>query len=133
VTQRTAPRSHADSYIYDLMGNLTQATDRRGKITTYCYDSLNRRSLVGFGTITTPGACAAGSNYESTIAYTYDKGDRLLRAVDSTNGTITRGYDDLDRLARLCPRPRRTHPSPTATIRAAATMRRRSSSAPATR
>jgi RHS repeat-associated protein len=98
VTQRTDPLSHADSYVYDLMGNLTQATDRRGKVTTYCYDNLNRRSFVGFGTITTPGTCAAGSNYESTVASTYDKGDRLLQAVDSANGTITRVYDDLDRV-----------------------------------
>src|SRR5262249_2394448 len=98
VTQRTDPLSHVDSYIYDLMGNLTQVTDRRGKITTYCYHTPVRRAVVGFATITPPGACAPGSNYESTIAYTYDKGDRLLQAVDSTNGTITRGYDDLDRL-----------------------------------
>jgi len=98
VTQRTDARSQSDQYLYDLMGNLTQVTDRRGKITTYCYDNLNRRTFAGFGTISTPGACAAGSNYESTISYTWDKGGRLQQAADSANGTITRVYDDLDRL-----------------------------------
>ena len=38
--------------------------------------------------------------YVSTINYTYDVGGRLTQVADSTTGagTITRGYDDLDRL-----------------------------------
>ena len=65
--------------------------DRRGKITTYSYDNLNRRTFAGFGTQTDP-------TYESTIAYTYDAGNRMTQVVDSVTGTITRAYDGLDRL-----------------------------------
>jgi YD repeat-containing protein len=36
--------------------------------------------------------------YESTISYSYDAGDRLIRAADSVSGTITRSYDGLNRL-----------------------------------
>jgi len=39
-----------------------------------------------------------GTTYESTVNYTYDAGNRLRTAVDSISGTITRGYDNLDRL-----------------------------------
>jgi YD repeat-containing protein len=34
----------------------------------------------------------------STIAYMYDPGDRVIEIDDSTNGTITRTYDDLNRI-----------------------------------
>jgi YD repeat-containing protein len=36
----------------------------------------------------------------STIAYTYDAGDRQTQMVDSANGTITRQYEGLDRLTQ---------------------------------
>ena len=35
----------------------------------------------------------------STIAYTYDNGNRLTQVVDSIAGTVTRTYDGLNRLA----------------------------------
>jgi YD repeat-containing protein len=34
----------------------------------------------------------------STVSYTYDTGNRLTTIVDSLNGTITRTFDNLDRL-----------------------------------
>ncbi len=82
------------SYVYDGVGNLTKFTDRRGKVANYTYDSLNRPTFAGFG------AVVQGQNtiYESTINYTYDAGDRLTQTVDSVSGTITFGYDNLDRL-----------------------------------
>jgi len=70
---------------------VTQFTDRRGKVTTFSYDALNRKTFAGFGT-------QAGPTYESTVTYSYDAGNRLTQAVDSVTGTITRGYDSLDRL-----------------------------------
>jgi RHS repeat-associated protein len=82
------------SYVYDGVGNPTKFTDRRGKVANYTYDSLNRPTFAGFG------AVVQGQNtiYESTINYTYDAGDRLTQTVDSVSGTITFGYDNLDRL-----------------------------------
>jgi RHS repeat-associated protein len=91
LATRTDALNRSESYQYDANGNLTQFTDRRGKVTTYVYDNLNRRTFAGFGT-------QAGPTYESTINYTWDGGNRLTQIVDSVTGTITRGYDGLDRL-----------------------------------
>jgi RHS repeat-associated protein len=91
LATRTDPLTRAESYQYDGNGNVTQFTDRRGKVTTYSYDNLNRRTFAGFGT-------QAGPTYESTISYTYDAGNRMTQAVDSITGTLSRGYDGLDRL-----------------------------------
>ena len=77
----------------DRAGNLSQFTDRRGKITTHTYDGLNQRTFAGFGTIfITP------PSYESSITYSYDAGNRLTSVVDSAAGTITPSFDNLDRL-----------------------------------
>lgn len=73
--------------MYDKNGNLTQFTDRRGKVITYQYDALNRLTFAGFGT-------------ESTVNYGYDSGNRLTQVVDSIAGTFTRSYDGLDRLTQ---------------------------------
>jgi YD repeat-containing protein len=53
--------------------------------------STQPENLRGFG--------YDGTNYESTINYTWDGGDRLTQVVDSIAGTITRAYDGLDRLS----------------------------------
>jgi RHS repeat-associated protein len=87
---RTDPLTRQES-IFDQLGNLTSFTDRRGKVATYLYDGINRRTFAGFGTL-------PGPTYESTVNYTYDGGDRLSKVVDSTSGTITPVFDGLDRL-----------------------------------
>jgi RHS repeat-associated protein len=76
---------------YDGIGNLVQKTDRRGKLTTFSYDSLNRLAFAGYGT-------QAGPSYESTVSYTYDAGYRLTNASDSVTGMVARVFDGLDRL-----------------------------------
>jgi RHS repeat-associated protein len=92
VQTRKDPLQNQESYIYDGNGNVTQFTDRRGKISVFSYDGLNRITFAGYG-------MTAGPTYESTVNYsTYDAGNRLKQVVDSISGTITRGYDDLDRL-----------------------------------
>jgi len=80
-----------ESYQYDLDGNLSQFTDRRGKVAAFSYDGLNRMTFAGYGMM-------AGPTYESTVSNTYDAGNRLTQTVDSISGTIVRGYDGLDRL-----------------------------------
>jgi RHS repeat-associated protein len=40
----------------------------------------------------------AGPSYESSVNYHYDAGDRLTSVVDSISGTITPGFDGMDRL-----------------------------------
>jgi RHS repeat-associated protein len=101
VITRTDPLQRQESYQYDLAGNLTQYTDRRGKVTSFTYDGLDRTTFVGFGT-------QPGPTYESQISYKYDGYDRLLAAVDSiaganvcpdvaTGASICRTYNDLTR------------------------------------
>src|SRR5579864_1800360 len=79
-----------ENYTYDANENLTTFTDRKGQVTTYQYDNLNRLNFVGFGT--------QGNTYASTISYQYDAGNRMTQATDSISGIITRGYDGLDLL-----------------------------------
>jgi RHS repeat-associated protein len=95
LTTITDPLLKTDSYVYDGMDNLTQATERNGKISTFTYDALDRpktaefgRSILGTG-LTPPDAA---------VTYTWDAGNRLIQAVDTQDGTITRGYDTLNRL-----------------------------------
>ena len=92
VDTRTDPLSRDETFAYDLVGNLTSWTDRKGQVTTYTYDALNRRTFTGFGTTGAP------PTYASTIATTYDAGDRATDIVDSVAGTIERAYDLRDRL-----------------------------------
>ena len=60
-----------ETYGYDGNGNLTGHTDRRGKVTVYQYDGINRRKFAGFG--------YTGSGYESTSTYTFDLATGSLR------------------------------------------------------
>jgi RHS repeat-associated protein len=89
-TSRTDALNATENYQYDGNGNVSLFTDRRGKITAYSYDGLNRQVFVGYG--------QNGSSYESTVVNTFDAGDRLTQAVDSITGTIVRTYDLLDQL-----------------------------------
>jgi RHS repeat-associated protein len=91
---RMDPLNRQENYVYDLEGNLVSSTDRKGQVTSVTYDALNRVKLVGYNTVVNGG----NTTYESTISYTYDAGNRLTQAVDSASGTITRAYDNLDRL-----------------------------------
>jgi RHS repeat-associated protein len=92
IATRTDPLSRQESFSYDLNGNLKTWTDRGGQVSSYSYDALDRQTFVGFGTTGTP------PTYASTIATTYDAGNRPTSMVDSVAGTITSSYDLLDRV-----------------------------------
>jgi YD repeat-containing protein len=87
---RKDPLQRQENYVFDQLGNLTSFTDRRGKVSNYLYDGINRRTFAGYGFVS--------PNYESTVNYYYDGGNRLSKVVDSTSGTITPVFDGLDRL-----------------------------------
>ena len=97
-----------EHYEYDLNRNVVRFTDRKGQVSEFRYDGLNRRIFAGFG--------ASGGSYESAIAYTYDAANRLTQAVDSSSGTITFEYDDLDRLIAADHTARRASPTRTTTM-----------------
>ena len=79
--------------VYDAQGNLVELTDRRGKLDKFTYDALNRLTEAKYG--------VSGETAESTIKYEYDNGNRLTKAIDSTGGTYTPEYDELNRLKSL--------------------------------
>ena len=101
LQSRTDPLLKVESYEYDEAGNLKKYTDRRNKVTTFSYDGLDRQTFVGYG-------MTAGPVFESTINYTYGvnsgsgcgcgSGSIPTTITDSATGTITRTYDDFDRL-----------------------------------
>jgi RHS repeat-associated protein len=95
LSSRTDPLLNAESFTYAQNGLLERVTDREGKISLRAYDSMNRLSRISFG-----ATAATPTVFESTIDYTYDKGDRLLRALDSVGGAIDSTYDGLDRLTK---------------------------------
>jgi RHS repeat-associated protein len=90
---RTDPLENVEIFGYDGKGNLTCFTDRRGKVSVFGYDGLNRVVSAGFG-----ASSCAGTSFESATNYTYDAGNRLASVVDSVSGTITPVFDSLNRL-----------------------------------
>jgi RHS repeat-associated protein len=96
LATRKDPLLRTETYQYDSTGNPTGFTDRKGQATTFGYDSLSRKIFEGFGT-TVQGKT---TSYQSTITHTYDAAGRLTRSVDSLSGTVTRIYDNLDRLTQ---------------------------------
>ena len=90
LLRRVDPLGRAETFTYDALGNVLTWTDRKGQVTEYRYDALGRRTFTGYQKI--------GATFESTITETYDDGDRPLTVVDTSGGTISRVYDDLDRL-----------------------------------
>jgi RHS repeat-associated protein len=87
---RTDPLGRQESYTHDQDGNITSVADRRGVVTKFQYDTLNRRYFMGFG--------ANGSSYQSTVTYNYDAGSRVYSVVDSSSGTVTSQLDGRDNL-----------------------------------
>ena len=94
VATYTDPLTRQETFAYDLNGNATTWTDRKGQVTAYTYDALDRKTFVGFGATGTP------PNYASTVTNTYDAGNRLTQIVDSGAGTISHTYDLLDQLTQ---------------------------------
>lgn len=89
------PLLKTDSYVYDGMDNLIQVTERNGKISTFTYDALDRPKTAEFGRLPSGSGLTPP---DATVTYTWDAGNRLIQAIDTQDGTITRGYDALDRL-----------------------------------
>ncbi|HEX2829885.1 MAG TPA: hypothetical protein VHP37_26290, partial [Burkholderiales bacterium] len=92
---RSNPLGKTEFLYYEPGGKISRHRERKGQVNGANYDALGRIALRGFGALP-----AAPNAFTSTIAYTWDKGDRLRQIVDSVNGTITRDYDDLDRLTQ---------------------------------
>jgi RHS repeat-associated protein len=80
---------------YTLWGSLNSFTARNGQIASLVYDTALRPTLIHFGS-----TVSAPTTYESMISYIYDKGDRLLAAVDSSSGEIDYAYNSFDQVTQ---------------------------------
>ncbi len=81
-----ATTHHDTAYAYDLDGNLTTITDAKGKIRTFTFDWLGRRTAS-----TDPDAGASSSGY--------DAAGNLIWNINGKNQKVSYTYDDLGRRA----------------------------------
>ncbi|MER7212581.1 polymorphic toxin-type HINT domain-containing protein [Streptosporangium sp. NPDC000239] len=72
------------SYVYDLNGNLTSITDAKGKVRTFTFDWLGRRTAA-----VDPDSGSSSSGY--------DLAGNLTWNIDGKNQKISYTYDDLSR------------------------------------
>lgn len=87
VKLRTDALGLAESWTYDLGGNVRTHTDRMGQLTEFApHDALDRFTKVTYADGTT------------VVADIYDAAGRLKQMTDSNYGTVTRGFDDFDRI-----------------------------------
>jgi RHS repeat-associated protein len=91
VSSVTDPLGKSDVYSYDGDGNLISHTDRKGQVTDYGYDALNQLTFTGF-------KAEPGPSYDSTTSNSYDAGNRLTQAQDSSGGTFSRSWDSFGEL-----------------------------------
>jgi RHS repeat-associated protein len=85
-----------ETSLYEPGGLLSQHTDRKGQISGVTYDNLGRVATIGFG-----ATAASPAAYTSTVALTWDAGNRLTTIVDVQAGkttTISRTFDGLNRM-----------------------------------
>jgi RHS repeat-associated protein len=95
---------------YNPGGLLRERIDRKGQLASVVYDGLGRTKRIGFG-----ASAAAPTAYKSVIELSWDNGNRLVRIDDKTcanpgtqldcasvasTRTITRVYDELDRMTQ---------------------------------
>ena len=68
LMKRTDGLSKSETYGYDANSNILTFTDRKGNVTNYTYDGINRQICAGFG-FTGSGyqLCTNPSNFQSTI------------------------------------------------------------------
>lgn len=105
------PTDLVTTYTYDEMGNVLTKTDRKGQVTRYTYDCLNRLVLTDFltdGTSETRhynvfGDLDTVSNPNVIYTYTYDNLHRLKSKADSRNSSrppMSWSYDAAGNLIR---------------------------------
>jgi len=84
----TSPDGSIEKFDYDLDGNITTATDRRGLVVNATYDDYHR---------------VTRQTYPSgrSRSYRYDTHNNLLSVADTVAGTITMQYNTLDLLSRI--------------------------------
>ncbi|MGL5004733.1 MAG: RHS repeat-associated core domain-containing protein, partial [Casimicrobium sp.] len=88
--------NQTDTYAYDAATSLNRVIDRKSQVSGMTYDVLGRRTQVGFGATT-----ANPTTYANKLDFTFDAANRMTQVIDNISGsnqTITRNYDNLNRL-----------------------------------
>ena len=88
----------AQVYQYDAAGNTSFVVNRKGRVSGFAYDALNRRIGAGFG-----ATSSVSPVYASTVLSTWDAANRLTNIVDSRAGTLSRSYDAAGQRQSLSP------------------------------
>lgn len=88
LVKEVDPLGNTDSYTYDDIGDVVSSKDGDGNVTDYTYGPLDLLTKVRYG--------VSGSSSESSITYSYDAANRLIKAVDSAAGTYRFTFDGLD-------------------------------------
>ncbi len=103
----TSGAGGTETYVLDPVGNVTSYTDKRGLVSSFTYDALNRLTKIKYN---------SGNNnafFQTSVTYTYDGADRVTQLVDTGGGgcppswqctpgnTQTFVYDGLDRVTSL--------------------------------
>ena len=88
-TKKIYPDTKFELYTPDAEGNIEAIKDRRGNVTQYRYDKLNRMDLITY-----PGAGPP------TKEFKYDPLGRLTEIIDERGKTTSFEYDDAGRLKR---------------------------------
>ena len=106
----TDPLLKSETMAYEVGGLIKQKIDRKGQLSSVSYDALGRAKRMGFG-----ASAAVPTGFKSVIELTWDKANRLTTIVDKTcatpttslncasvasTSTISRSFDDLDRLTK---------------------------------
>jgi RHS repeat-associated protein len=87
-TSRQDASGASEAWSYDALGHLATYTTRRGLVTAYSKpDALGR--FTGY----------TDADGNSVTAGPYDAGNRLLAITDSVSGSVSRTFDNLDRLS----------------------------------
>ncbi len=97
----TDPLGQAESYDYDINGNLTKAEDRNKVVKNYTYDVLNRPLITAVTganefleyTYTGTGALYTDSNERLTVSYIYDDLGRVTQQTESNGIKKIYSYD----------------------------------------
>jgi RHS repeat-associated protein len=90
LTKVTDPLGHSQTYAYDPAGDVVGYTDANGTVDSFDYDLLGRLIEADIGS--SPAGPA------SHTSYAYDQGNRLVKVVSSSSGTLSDTWDRFDRL-----------------------------------
>ncbi len=87
VLEHNQGATYTTSYLYDVLGNLTQITDAQNNIKRLSYDGLGRKTWMD-------------DPDKGIMEYSYDDAGNLIQTRDNKNQVITYSYDAVNRLTK---------------------------------